>query len=375
MRTIRPCLLTLCLCLFWSTGGLAFEHPGGVHTRAQIQKARQELLAGAAPWTAAHARLIDRANAGLSEAPSAVEDYDVPGYYENAAAHTAAKTRLRDDANAAYSCALAFQINFGLSSQARTQYAEKAKAILNDWAYTNKRISGHDGDLVMAYVGTTLALAAELLWDHPGWSETDKRQFRSWTQSVLRGASAIQSRSNNWADWGIFAALVADHLLDDASSMQAHVSRLQSLIDDQIAPDGSLPSELRRGEKSLWYTYFALAPLTNAVELVRNATGTDLYTWTPPSGGTLRQAVAFFFRGASSPAAWPTEVASSPEPDGWGGDLLYAMGLVYEDRSFLDWARPPFGPSNAAWESPDLLLPAPLNSLSLRPPGRPKLVN
>ncbi len=351
----------------------AFDHPGGAYTRAQIQQARRALAAGRAPQVAAWNRVLDRANEGLSELPSPVQDFHVPGYYEDAATHDAAKRVLRDDVNAAYSCALAWAIAFELSPSARARYAEKARSILNAWASTNTQTSGKDGELVMAYVGTAMALAAELLWDDPAWSGAERAGFRTWTANVLRGASAIQSRDNNWGSWGIFAALVADHLLDDRASMDRHIERLRELIDEQIATDGSMPQELGRGHKSLWYTYFGLAPLTHAAELVRNATGVDLYAWDPPSRGSLKQGLDFFYRGASDPASWPTPIDAAPSPDGWAGMLLFAMGKAYDDPAFLAWADPPFGSSNSAWKSPDLMIPA-APGREPEPPSRPTLL-
>ncbi len=370
---IQTVLLLGLLCGLVSSTALAFEHPGGVHSRAQIAQTRADLQAGDSERTRAYAKLIERANAALSENPSASADYYVPGYYDNAQGHTDAKRRLRNDVEAAYDCALAYQIGHGQSSSERNRYAEKAKSILNAWARVNRSTSGTDGNLVMAYVGTSMVVAAELLSDYPGWGSSDRQQFRDWTRTVLRGASVIQNKTNNQADWGIFAALVADHYLDDRASMDAHVVRLREIIDDQIDPDGTLPREIARGARSLWYTYFSLAPMTNAVELVRNATGTNLYQWRPPSGGTIQQAAARFLRGAKNPKDWPTPVDQTPDPRGWGGNLLHATGEIYSDSQLRAWSNPPLDPSNAAWRSPDLMVPA---RIGLVPPAsQPPVAN
>ena len=119
-----------------------FQHPGGVVTAAQIDRARSALAAGEEPWESAWAEVLARAQQGLGEAPSAVADLYVPGYYQDAAGHDAAKKLLRDDVNAAYSCALVRQIGFGLDAATRESYGAKARELIGAWARDNHSVSG-----------------------------------------------------------------------------------------------------------------------------------------------------------------------------------------------------------------------------------------
>ena len=69
------------LCLgFWAGMASAddFQHPGGIVTAAQIDRARSALAAGEEPWKSAWATLLTRAQSGLNEAPSAVPNCTSP---------------------------------------------------------------------------------------------------------------------------------------------------------------------------------------------------------------------------------------------------------------------------------------------------------
>jgi hypothetical protein len=364
----RLALLLLGLCLALPDTASAFDHPGGVHSRAQIAAAQAALRAGDQPATAAWAHLIERADHALTEVPSAVVNFDAPGFYVDPDAHNAMKYAMLDDAEAAYSAALAYAIHHNLSDTRRNAYADAALALMNDWAYTNTDItlsseaSGNSSTLTMCVTGTQMALAAELLWDYPGWSAQDRAQFLVWATNILRVAgNDRQTRNSNHADWGIFAGLVVDHLLGDTASMEAHVTRLKEIIDRQIASDGSLPKEMSRGDRSLWYHYWALAPMTSAIDLVQNVRGEDLYDWVPPTGGTVRQAIGFFHFGVNNVDAWPGgPQVKLPIANGWGANLLSAMAAVFEDPSLASFAKYPIKTSGggSAWIRPDLLPPS-----------------
>jgi hypothetical protein len=372
---------------FWvgPASALDFQHPGGIVTAAQIERARLALAAGAEPWTGAWARLLARAERGLDEAPSPVADFHVPAYYEDESGHEAAKRRLRDDVNAAYSCALVHQIGFGLDAAAREQYGAKARALLDAWARTNRAVSGPDGRLVMAYVGTAFASSAELLGDDPAWGEAARARFTQWVETVLLDTAVIESRTNNWGSWGVLAGLAGAHWREDEAAFSRHAARLRELIDLQIDPSGILPRESGRGEKALWYTYFSLAPLTHAAEILRSTTGEDLFGWEPPSSGSLVQALDAFVAAAETSESAGAAAELTPSPSGWGGNLLFATGRLYGQARWLAWAKPPFGLSNSAWKSPDLLVPAAGGAPPLNPdpanagvspgiPGRPYVV-
>jgi len=172
-----------------------FEHPGGLHSRSQIETSRKRITAREQPWTTAFEALLEQAKNGLDRSPEAVSDFNVPGYYSDAEGHRRAMERLSQDAWAAYSCAVAYQLPSG---KEKTEYADKAIQILAAWATTNQMTSNFDGDLAMADAGVGLVLAAELMTDYDGWEKGQRAQFTEWLRNVyLKSCERIVGKSNN----------------------------------------------------------------------------------------------------------------------------------------------------------------------------------
>ena len=329
--------------------------------------------AGEEPWTwkSAWATLLTRAQSGLNEAPSAVPNWHVPAYYEDVAGHEAAKAVLRDDVNAAFDCALVATIGHGLSAGQRETYRAKARALINNWASVNTSVSGsasepEQGKLTMSVVGTAFVTVAELLTLDPNWTSANRAQFTQWASTVLTNVADIEDRTNNWGSWGVFMGLSVAHWRDNANQFAYFRDRLAAHIDRQINSQGELPLELGRGGSGLWYTYHSLAPLTHAAFVLQNTTGEDLFRWQPPSGGTIEQAIgkllAMTMAGGSTYSDWP-------QPRNWGGDLLFAAGHLYGRSDWIASADPPFGTTNSAWKTSDLLVP--IRPVAPPPPPQP----
>jgi hypothetical protein len=299
--------------------------------------------------------LITEAEQALVASPHAVADFNVPGYYGQPAASMAAKQGLSDDASAAYALALAYQLDTG---DRRTLYATKAVELLNAWAATNRRVSGEDGDLVLCYAGIPLVFAADLLSNYPGWRPEDRDAFKGWVNRVFRrSADKIKGRANNHGAWGTFASMAGAHLTDDADAVNADVVRLKQRIARAIASDGELPDENRRTNSGMWYTYFALMPMTAAAQIVLNATGEDLFRYTAPNGRSLKLALDRFFRHCRNPTAWPYKKPGGlfglvyntiypsadelllPTPSDWPGNLYEAMAAIYGERAWEEWVE------------------------------------
>ena len=114
----------------------------------------------------------------------AVANFSVPGYYINPAMHIKNSLALQSDSFDAYACALAYHISGG-----QTLYADQSLRFLNAWADINKVYSDSDGTLVMAYAGTGMVIAGELLYNYNGWNPADKAKFFQWVKNVYLKAS------------------------------------------------------------------------------------------------------------------------------------------------------------------------------------------
>jgi poly(beta-D-mannuronate) lyase len=82
---------------------------------------------------------------------------------------------------------------------------------------------------------------------------------------------------NNHFYWAGFAPMSAGIAADDRKLYDWGVGTYKFGV-DQIAPDGTLPLEMGRGQRALHYHLFALEPLVTMAELA-SANGDDLYVY------------------------------------------------------------------------------------------------
>jgi len=140
--------------------GSEFVHPGGLHTKADLDRMRAKVAAGEHPW-------IDDWNALLRD-PKAQSNYKAAPNV-----HMGSRQRAQNDANAAYLNALRWQISGDKT------HADCAARIFDAWADTVKeRPSGPDQPGLSGIPIGTFAIAAELLRDYPGWPAARQARFK-----------------------------------------------------------------------------------------------------------------------------------------------------------------------------------------------------
>jgi len=336
-----------------------FAHPGGMYTQAQIDYVVRQVHSGQQPWAAADAQLMASANRLRSWQPHTIAMYVTPGFYKGAAAFFAATNGITHDADAAYVNAVAYRLTNDPS------YADCTARILRAWAHDNTGVATtDDSQLSMSELGTGFIESAELLTGYSGWTDADRSSFRNWIRNVYlkQVVDPIKDRTNNWGEWGTYGAVTADYYLDDAAGVANETARLQKHIDEAISADGHMPDEIARGEASLWYTYYALAPMTAAARVIKTAGGPDLYQWSSPSGKRIKLALDVLLAGVQNPAQWTSKVTarpSDPTKDWWPYDLFEAMSDEYGDKQFEAYAaqrRPIMNTGHHhAWTLPTLL--------------------
>lgn len=331
-----------------------FDHPGGLYTQQQLDTVRQNL--DHPSRRQAYQQLTDQAENYLSYTPQPVADYNVPYYYANKNTPSTAKEKLSNDAYAAFTLALAYQLN---TSKKRLLYADKAVEILNAWARTNRTISGYDGHLTACYCGIPMVLAAELLSDNPNWKQPDRQAFKTWLKNTLqKSADAIKHKKTNWGCWGLYASLACNHYLDDTAEFTKDIALLHRQITAMIDKNGQLPSECKRTNSGMWYTYFALCPMTCSAAIASNTTGSDDFTSSADSGKSIKSALDAFFVYCKDPDAWPYEkptgltgavyntfypsadVVKKPSPASWPANLYEAMRGKYAEMDWDLWLSP-----------------------------------
>lgn len=283
--------------------------------------------------------LLQAADLCLQAGCHAVAIWDIPGFYYDAAGHTAAKQQMEADAQAAYTTALAYRMT------GNPAYADKAGELLNGWAALNKQIAGHDGPLVSAYLGVGLIQAALLIKSYPGWSADEQAAFANWLNQVcLPDWDRIPIR-NNWWNWSLFAQLALYHFMGDKLRFAEEVANLKDHIDSSLSDEGFIPEEAERGKNSIWYHYFALAPTTAAAKLILDATGEDLFHWISPGGKSIKAALdRLFYYADGRIGEWPYDEGQAfPAPlsgSVWPVDLFEAMFHIYGEPEYERFVAP-----------------------------------
>ncbi|ADE53565.1 alginate lyase family protein [Coraliomargarita akajimensis] len=353
----------LCCAAVSLLNAAAFEHPGGLHSAQQLESTRRQIAQGAQPWTDAYALLLVEVGKCQKRRPQAVEDFNVPGYYIDAKGHREAMDRLSKDAWVAYSCAVAYQLTSGPD---RTVYAEKALEVINAWARINTKTSNYDGTLAMADAGSGLVFAAELMRDYDGWNTLQRAAFEEWLTTVyLYACQQIANNENNWGCWGTLGSAASHYYLDDAQGLDADIARIRKQIDVSIEADGRMPHETKRGKNGIWYTYFALSPMTAASQIAANARGVDLFSFKGDDGAGIEDALDYLIQYCYAPEDWPhyrEKDLSLPKANKYPGNLFEAMHALYKKPAYGNWVKDSrpimvFG-HHYSWNFPSLLPPS-----------------
>lgn len=352
-------LTAIFLVLLISFNAIAYEHPGGMHPAKQIAFVKHQIKSLSQPTVDAYRQLIGKADSAGMHEYHALADFKVPGFYIDAAMHRKNSSGLQADSFDAYACALAYQLS------GEKKYAERSLGFLMAWANINHTYSDFDGALVMAYSGTGMIMAAEMMLNYKKWPSADREKFFTWVRNVyLKSCTEIRTRKNNWADWGRYGSVLCAYLLDNEAEMQENIRLVKSDLFHKIAEDGHMPEETRREKNGIWYTYFSLAPITASLYVINNATGENLFDL-KEGDRSIRKAVDYLFYYNQHPDEWKWfKNPNQGSPTSWPGNLLEAMAEIYGEPKFGEYvekSRPLCYPKHHYAWSFTTLMPAKLN--------------
>ena len=325
-------ILILLLCFLLPTTA---QKKGFMHPEQQITFVKKQIRQKQEPYQAAYRQLIETAESALTAPSHELEDFSVPGYYQNPEGHQRNSKSLQTDAFNAYCCALAYRLS------GDNKYGMKACELMNIWAKVNKKYSDFDGTLVMSYSGNAMVIAAQLMSESKLWKKADHALFDQWVVNVYRKAcNEIRERSNNWADWGRFGSTLCAVYFNDREELNENIRLIKSDLFHKIAADGSMPEETRREGNGIWYTYFSLAPMTGACWLIYNATGENIFTL-ENNGISIKSAIDYLLYHNLHPNEWKWfENPRTGPGDRWPGNLLEAMSGIYHDERYVEFVKP-----------------------------------
>lgn len=181
--------------------------------------------------------------------------------------------------------------------------------------------------------------------------------YADWMQTSPTGREERAATNNhgNWYDYQLATFALFARQDDLARSVIATVG--DQRIATQVAPDGSLPEELKR-TRPLHYSYFSLEPLVGLADLGR-CTGQDLWRYASRDGRSLRKALEFLAPYVGREASFPYKEINPKGAAGAASPLFAHAAWAYGDDAF-----------GAAAATSALSRPGSLNDLLIAPYGR-----
>jgi fibronectin type 3 domain-containing protein len=181
-----------------------FIHPGIVHTIADLERMRTNVLAGNYPWYMGYTNLL----ADSHSSPA----YPMAGPQTTIVRDAPTSTRpyaWEDDCGAAYQNALLWYLT------GDPAHATKAIQILDAWASACTNFSGSDARLTAGLQGYKYITAAELIrYTGAPWSQAEINTCSNFIRTVILPVNRMYG-GGNWGQIGACSAMAAGVFLDD----------------------------------------------------------------------------------------------------------------------------------------------------------------
>ena len=303
------------------------------------------------------AALLAYADANLTARAVVPAAFYVPPYYTNPTLSDAAKAGSEQDTYNVAAFARAYLYTKD------TKYTDAISGILGNWAATCQSVStSDDTPLVACYhwykVFEAVTLIARANSKAAFILATLINPFA--TQRLLPAFVSIAKNFNNWQSWSILAQaklLVMQQAVGAPSSgsvpaLKAQISshlKWSTINFPFINRANEFWTENVRGNNSLRYTHFSLAPLLLADRALDG--GEDFTKYVAAFAGNCRNPTGYYARyGTSSWLGHITKLFGSsaatpelPDPTSWSGEFFYYVTSAMKLTGYADlWTPPPF---------------------------------
>ncbi len=214
----------------------AFNHPGVLVSRAQLDVVKAKVKAGAQPWKKAHdtMRASRFASLGYTAKPRATVECGSRSNPNHGCSDE------REDGIAAYTHALQWYI----TGDAR--HARKAIQIMDAWSPVIKRHTNHNAPLQTGWSGANWSRAAEIIaHTGGGWSAAGINRFKTMLRTVYL-PTVIKGSPNTNGNWELImtdAAIGIAVFLDDRASFDKAVTTWRGRVPAYfyVKSDGAQP--------------------------------------------------------------------------------------------------------------------------------------
>jgi len=149
-----------------------FEHPGVLHTQADIDRMKARIAADEEPWLSGYNVLLGSAYNNLGW-PAYDVDYIIRGGTGDN------YTRCQEDAQLIYTLTLIWKLT------GNTAYADRAVSIANVWSGLVGLQGNSNRSLAAGICGYLFASAGDLLSAYSGWTEPDKQAYKDMMMRVF----------------------------------------------------------------------------------------------------------------------------------------------------------------------------------------------
>lgn len=223
------------LVLALSSVTLAFVHPGVLVSAIQLDHTRAMVKANQEPWKSAWGALQSSGFISLTRQPQPRATVECGSYSKP----NNGCTEERQDAIAAYSCALAWYITQD------DKYAKKAISYFDAWSGTLKSHTNSNAPLQTGWAGASWPRAAEIIrHTYKGWSQSSIDKFSDMLRNVYLSKLIGGSNSNgNWELVMMEAAIGISVFLDDQGNYNKALDKFKTRAAAYVylSKDGALP--------------------------------------------------------------------------------------------------------------------------------------
>ncbi len=297
-------------------------HPNLYLNQSEIDELKAHIAADQEPWKSAYNTFISKANQDLSLPLGSVTDdggghvwktdapYLTDGVY-NPFAHRGDYLLGDKIADAILDLGLAYQLT------GNSEYADKAIQLIEVWFIDESTLlsagTGSGNEIEMWITMPAAFYGIDLLWNYPGFPDSDKSALQSWAQVSANRLRTLQ-RENNWENWRLVYLMTLAHTANDKGAMDYAIDQWKSITEFQIDEKGFMAKELGR-TRSLDYSIFALNAMMQGAEIARHY-GVDLYGYRNSHNQGLETVFDAYVPYLLDPASWSYEQISPYDATG-----------------------------------------------------------
>jgi hypothetical protein len=311
----------------------------------EIAAVKAKVQANEEPWKSAYNTVISAANSALSAGPYSVTYGGAP-YYQGCSPHLYYADFNAGRVDYYQACYLSKALrNLGMAYAftGNSNYAERAIYLIRVWCLDSDtwmypQFTGGQSRIELFITMPGMFYGADLIYNYPGWDETEKASFLDWVQKIV--ADTEYHGDNNFDNWQNNFIASAGALLDNYDLMKKAFDLYRYLIPRDIDSRGEMINEHTR-ERGITYSVYAINAMTQCAEIARHR-GINLYDYTCDGSIGLKLAADYHTQYVINPGNWP--YSQSPSYDGQSSFLYELTYSYWQDSSHLNavnrWGRP-----------------------------------